>query len=212
MRSPRLSRSTASCPMRFVAAIIAAIGRNHHVVEQQHHQAAFGRSRDVIRLHIGGNGSHPAVHWQEPAGRRHVNRHEVVHRSRLTVLQNREVGARQSTNRRAVPVEHRHVQMDEIDGRSKLRRLRQDDRGQRGQEQKHNAAHGVSVECSLRRLQGAAMTLTEAFRAELDREGPRTRRALEQVPLDHDNWAPHQKSMPLGRLAGMVASMPSWVA
>ena len=55
------------------------------------------------------------------------------------------------------------------------------------------------------------MTLVEAFRAELDREGPRTRRALEQVPVDQDNWAPHQKSMPLSRLAGMVASMPSWV-
>jgi len=55
------------------------------------------------------------------------------------------------------------------------------------------------------------MTLIEAFRAELNREGPRTRRALEQVPLDHDSWAPHPKSMPLGRLAGMVASMPSWV-
>ena len=55
------------------------------------------------------------------------------------------------------------------------------------------------------------MTLIEAFRAELGREGPRTRRALEQVPVDQDNWVPHQKSMPLGRLAGMVASMPSWV-
>lgn len=55
------------------------------------------------------------------------------------------------------------------------------------------------------------MTLIDAFRAELDREGPRTRRALEQVPVDRDNWVPHPKSMPLARLAGMVASMPSWV-
>lgn len=56
------------------------------------------------------------------------------------------------------------------------------------------------------------MSLVELFRAELDREGPRTRRALEQVPLGKDDWAPHQKSMPLGRLAGLVASMPSWVS
>ena len=46
---------------------------------------------------------------------------------------------------------------------------------------------------------------------ELDREGPRTRNALEQVPLGRDDWKPHSKSMPLGRLAGLVASMPSWV-
>jgi len=56
------------------------------------------------------------------------------------------------------------------------------------------------------------MTLPELFLAELDREAPRTRRALELVPLDRDDWTPHPKSMPLGRLAGLVASMPSWIA
>jgi uncharacterized damage-inducible protein DinB len=56
------------------------------------------------------------------------------------------------------------------------------------------------------------MMLTELFLAELEREGPRTRRALEQVPLDRDDWSPHPKSMPLGRLAGLVASMPSWIS
>src|ERR1700694_305142 len=54
------------------------------------------------------------------------------------------------------------------------------------------------------------MKLTELFLAELDREAPRTRRVLEQVPLGRDDWKPHAKSMPLGRLAGLVASMPSW--
>jgi uncharacterized damage-inducible protein DinB len=56
------------------------------------------------------------------------------------------------------------------------------------------------------------MTMTELFIAELEREAPRTRRALEQVPLDRDDWKPHPKSMPLGRLAGLVASMPSWIS
>jgi uncharacterized damage-inducible protein DinB len=56
------------------------------------------------------------------------------------------------------------------------------------------------------------MTLTELFAAELDREGPRTRRALESVPRGRDDWKPHSKSMPLARLAGLVASMPSWVS
>jgi len=55
------------------------------------------------------------------------------------------------------------------------------------------------------------MTLTELFLAELEREAPRTRRALEQLPTDRDDWTPHPKSMPLGRLAGLVATMPSWI-
>jgi uncharacterized damage-inducible protein DinB len=55
------------------------------------------------------------------------------------------------------------------------------------------------------------MNFTQLLLTELDREAPRTRRALEQVPQGRDDWKPHPKSMPLGRLAGLVASMPSWV-
>jgi uncharacterized damage-inducible protein DinB len=55
------------------------------------------------------------------------------------------------------------------------------------------------------------MKLTELFLAELDREGARTRRALERVPPGRDDWKPHARSMSLGRLAGLVASMPSWI-
>jgi uncharacterized damage-inducible protein DinB len=55
------------------------------------------------------------------------------------------------------------------------------------------------------------MTLTQLFLDELDREAPRTRSAVERVPSGRDDWKPHEKSMPLGRLAGLVASMPSWV-
>jgi uncharacterized damage-inducible protein DinB len=56
------------------------------------------------------------------------------------------------------------------------------------------------------------MTLTQMFLDQLNREAPRTRHALEQVPQGHDDWKPHAKSMPLLRLAGLVASMPSWVS
>lgn len=56
------------------------------------------------------------------------------------------------------------------------------------------------------------MKLTELFLAELDREAPKTKRALEQVPKGKDGWKPHPKSMPLAALAGLVASMPSWVS
>jgi len=55
------------------------------------------------------------------------------------------------------------------------------------------------------------VTLVEQFVSELDREALRTRRAVESVPAGHDDWKPHAKSMALSRLAGLVASMPSWV-
>ena len=56
------------------------------------------------------------------------------------------------------------------------------------------------------------MKLTQLFLDQLEREALRTRRALESVPKGKDDWAPHPKSMPLLRLAGLVASMPSWIA
>jgi uncharacterized damage-inducible protein DinB len=56
------------------------------------------------------------------------------------------------------------------------------------------------------------MKLTQLFLEELDREAARTRRVVEKVPVGHDDWKPHEKSMALGRLAGLVASMPSWVS
>src|SRR5438045_4176347 len=56
------------------------------------------------------------------------------------------------------------------------------------------------------------MKMTEQFLEELEREAPRTRRVLEHVPTGRDDWKPHPKSMPLARLAGLVASMPSWVS
>src|SRR5581483_11391240 len=36
-------------------------------------------------------------------------------------------------------------------------------------------------------------------------------RMLERVPEGRDDWKPHDKSMPLGRLAMLVAQMPSWI-
>ena len=56
------------------------------------------------------------------------------------------------------------------------------------------------------------MKLTEHLLEELEREAARTRLAVENVPLGRDDWKPHEKSMPLGRLAGLVASMPSWIS
>ena len=55
------------------------------------------------------------------------------------------------------------------------------------------------------------MKMTDLFLEELEREAEGTRRALERVPDGRHDWKPHEKSMSLGRLANLVASMPSWV-
>lgn len=56
------------------------------------------------------------------------------------------------------------------------------------------------------------MKMTELFLAELEREAVGTRHTLERVPEGRNDWKPHEKSMALGYLAGMVARMPAWLA
>ena len=56
------------------------------------------------------------------------------------------------------------------------------------------------------------MQMTDLFMAQLEAETKRTRRALERVPEGREDWKPHEKSMTLGRLAMLVAQMPSWLA
>ncbi|MBI3493806.1 MAG: hypothetical protein HY047_18820 [Acidobacteria bacterium] len=56
------------------------------------------------------------------------------------------------------------------------------------------------------------MKMTELFTAQLDEEAGRTRRALERTPEQRDDWKPHEKSMPFGRLAALIARMPSWLS
>jgi uncharacterized damage-inducible protein DinB len=56
------------------------------------------------------------------------------------------------------------------------------------------------------------MKLTDFFLAQLEREAAPTRRVLERVPEGRDDWKPHEKSMPFGYLAQLVATMPSWIA
>ena len=51
-----------------------------------------------------------------------------------------------------------------------------------------------------------------ALIAELQMEAANTRRMLEKVPTDKNDWKPHEKSMKLGNLANHVAELPSWAA
>jgi uncharacterized damage-inducible protein DinB len=56
------------------------------------------------------------------------------------------------------------------------------------------------------------MELKKFYLEQLNREAEATRKAIERVPEGHNDWKPHEKSMPLGLLAALVARMPGWVA
>ncbi|RPI10447.1 MAG: hypothetical protein EHM71_03520 [Zetaproteobacteria bacterium] len=55
------------------------------------------------------------------------------------------------------------------------------------------------------------MNLIDPVLSELSHEAATTRRLLERVPSHKLTWSPHQKSMPLGRLATHIAEIPGWV-
>src|SRR5438552_18473690 len=55
------------------------------------------------------------------------------------------------------------------------------------------------------------MKINEMLLAQFERESAGTRKALEAVPEGKNDWKPHPKSMALGSLASLVASMASWI-
>ncbi|HEX4627949.1 MAG TPA: DinB family protein [Gemmatimonadales bacterium] len=55
------------------------------------------------------------------------------------------------------------------------------------------------------------MPLAELLLPEFDEEMTATRQVLARVPDGKTSWKPHPKSMTLGRLATLVAELPSWV-
>ena len=56
-----------------------------------------------------------------------------------------------------------------------------------------------------------ATSIRSVMLQELGADADRTRRVLERVPADRWDWRPHEKSTPMGRLAGHVATLPSFV-
>ena len=56
------------------------------------------------------------------------------------------------------------------------------------------------------------MELNQAFIAEITMEAANTRKMLANVPVEKNDYKPHEKSMALGRLSTHVAELNSWVA
>lgn len=56
------------------------------------------------------------------------------------------------------------------------------------------------------------MKMNEIYLAQLEREMVGSKKALERVPEGKPDWKPHPKSMQLGYLATLVATMPAWIA
>jgi uncharacterized damage-inducible protein DinB len=56
------------------------------------------------------------------------------------------------------------------------------------------------------------MAMRDAMLAEFDHEMISTRQTLERVPEGKPDWAPHEKSMKMGRLAGHLAELSGWAA
>ncbi|MGB7556088.1 MAG: hypothetical protein WBM04_17070 [Candidatus Korobacteraceae bacterium] len=54
------------------------------------------------------------------------------------------------------------------------------------------------------------MRINEFLLVEFDEEMKKTRTTLERVPVDKPDFAPHPRSMPLGRLAPHVAQLPAF--
>lgn len=56
------------------------------------------------------------------------------------------------------------------------------------------------------------MTLKDGLLALFDREVAISKKVLANVPGGRQEWKPHEKSMPFGYLAHLVATMPLWVS
>jgi uncharacterized damage-inducible protein DinB len=54
------------------------------------------------------------------------------------------------------------------------------------------------------------MKLSDLFLSEFDHEMESVRKTLERIPEDKLSWKPHEKSMPLNRLAGHLAELSGW--
>jgi uncharacterized damage-inducible protein DinB len=55
------------------------------------------------------------------------------------------------------------------------------------------------------------MELKTFLLQQLERETAANRKTLERVPQGKNSWKPHERSMEMGYLAALVATMPAWI-
>ncbi|QEC68310.1 DinB family protein [Panacibacter ginsenosidivorans] len=55
------------------------------------------------------------------------------------------------------------------------------------------------------------MAINAPLIAELTFESASTRKLLERVPFENPAWVPHERSMPLAKLATHIADIPGWI-
>ena len=55
------------------------------------------------------------------------------------------------------------------------------------------------------------MELKKFLQELLEREAALSRKAIQRVPEGRNTWKPHARSMELGLLAALVATMPGWI-
>ena len=56
------------------------------------------------------------------------------------------------------------------------------------------------------------MELKNFLLQQLERESTANRKVLERVPQGKNSWKPHERSMEMGYLAALVATMPAWIS
>jgi uncharacterized damage-inducible protein DinB len=56
------------------------------------------------------------------------------------------------------------------------------------------------------------MSTIQNLLKELVEESVVTRKMLERIPADKYDWQPHEKSMPIRKLAGHIAELPGWIS
>ena len=56
------------------------------------------------------------------------------------------------------------------------------------------------------------MLLKKYFLEQLEREAAASRKVIERLPEGQNTWKPHERSMEMGYLAALVATMPGWPA
>jgi hypothetical protein len=58
---------------------------------------------------------------------------------------------------------------------------------------------------------GVAKDMKKLFLEQLEREAASSRKVVERMPEGQNGWKPHERSMELGYLAALVATVPTWL-